>query len=153
MQRLFLRLAALASIFFVEGCQPATAPPAKPPSTPTVVSPFQISTPHKTNKVDATASATDAQPTRTFRFVDVHESAGVQHTYLNGGTGKLLMVEATGGGCGWLDFDGDLHWDLYFNQAGDPQTDLSAIIPRIRFAISNTFTTLVPFVTALAEPR
>jgi hypothetical protein len=30
------------------------------------------------------------------------------------------MVEAIGGGVGWLDFDRDGLWDLYFNQGGNP---------------------------------
>lgn len=31
----------------------------------------------------------------------------------------MLMVQPTGGGCGWIDFDRDGRWDLYLNQAGD----------------------------------
>ena len=30
------------------------------------------------------------------------------------------MVEAVGGGCGWIDYDRDGHCDLYLNQGGDP---------------------------------
>ena len=122
MRKFFWAQTALGCLLLAGGCQPAAGPAVKPPTTP-VVSPFRISTPPETNKGKANAGSNDSLTTRTFRFVDVHESAGLQHTYLNGGTGRLLMVEATGGGCGWLDFDGDLHWDLYCNQGGDPQTD------------------------------
>ena len=61
-----------------------------------------------------------ARPGECSRFVDVAESVGVSHVYLNGAAGQSLMVEATGGGCGWIDFDRDGNWDLYLNQGGDP---------------------------------
>ncbi len=32
-------------------------------------------------------------------------------------------METTGAGAGWLDFDGDGHWDLYLNQGGDSTVD------------------------------
>jgi len=53
-------------------------------------------------------------------FEDVAESMGLQFTYDNGARGQLLMVEATGGGAGWLDYDGDGRWDVYFCQGGNP---------------------------------
>jgi hypothetical protein len=56
------------------------------------------------------------------RLVDVAQSSGISHVYENGAAGQLLMVEATGGGCGWIDFDHDGLWDLYLNQGGDPAT-------------------------------
>lgn len=56
-------------------------------------------------------------------LADVADAAGISHTYLNGRSGRLLMVEATGGGCGWIDFDRDGLWDLYLNQGGDPAAE------------------------------
>lgn len=56
------------------------------------------------------------------RFVDVAETLQVRHTYQNGAKGHRLMVEATGGGCGWIDYDRDGYWDLYLVQGGDPTT-------------------------------
>lgn len=53
-------------------------------------------------------------------FTEIARAAGVQHTYLTGSPDFMLMVQPVGGGCGWLDFDGDGHWDLYLNQAGNP---------------------------------
>lgn len=50
-------------------------------------------------------------------------------TYLNGSRGDRLMVEATGGGCGWLDFDRDGLWDLYFVQGGTPNELPSKVSP------------------------
>lgn len=57
------------------------------------------------------------------RFRDVHEEAGIEHVYANGEAGRCLLMETTGGGAGWLDFDADGHWDLYLNQGGDPTVD------------------------------
>ena len=53
------------------------------------------------------------------RFQDVHRQAGLHHVYLNGERGRCLLFETTGGGAGWLDYDGDGLWDLYLNQGGD----------------------------------
>ncbi|MEO1990510.1 MAG: VCBS repeat-containing protein, partial [Pirellulales bacterium] len=53
-------------------------------------------------------------------FDDVAQQSGLDFTYHNGEAGKSLMVEAIGGGAGWLDIDGDGFWDLYLVQGGDP---------------------------------
>ncbi len=54
------------------------------------------------------------------RFSDVATAAGIDFTYENGASPKALMVESTGGGCAWLDFDRDERWDLYLPQGGAP---------------------------------
>jgi hypothetical protein len=56
------------------------------------------------------------------RFQEVAEELGVSFTYVNGAAGQSLMVEASGGGAGWLDFDGDGLLDLYLCQGGNPTT-------------------------------
>ncbi len=56
------------------------------------------------------------------RFVDVATEHGLSHVYHNGEAGRSLMVEAIGGGAGWLDYDRDERWDLYLVQGGDPAT-------------------------------
>ena len=53
-------------------------------------------------------------------FTEIARAAGIDHSYLNGASGLLLMVEPVGGGCGWIDYDRDGNWDLYLNQGGDP---------------------------------
>ena len=39
------------------------------------------------------------------RFVDRHEELGVSFSYDNGSDERSLMVQSTGGGGGWMDFD------------------------------------------------
>ena len=60
------------------------------------------------------------EPVSCPRFDEVHVARGLEHVYNNGESGRSLMVEATGGGGGWLDYDADSIPDLYLNQAGDP---------------------------------
>jgi hypothetical protein len=63
------------------------------------------------------------------RLVDATSECGIEFRYQNGAQGNSLMVEATGGGCGWLDYDGDGHIDLYLVQGGDPAQPASASQP------------------------
>lgn len=74
----------------------------------------------------------DDSPKRTVRcarFRDVHQEAGVEHVYLNGERGQCLLMETTGAGAGWLDYDADGHWDLYLNQGGDATVDADETQP------------------------
>lgn len=64
----------------------------------------------------ASTMATGSSP----HFTDVHAEQGVEFVYRNGAIGKALMVESTGGGAGWLDYDRDGEWDLYLVQGGNP---------------------------------
>jgi len=68
----------------------------------------------------------NTQPGSVFcrtRFRDVHEQAGLHHVYVNAERGRCLLMETTGAGAGWLDFDADGNWDLYLNQGGDCTVD------------------------------
>lgn len=62
-------------------------------------------------------------------FDDVARAAGLNHTYETGDKSLLLMIQPTGGGCGWIDYDGDGLWDLYLNQGGDPSQPRSPSQP------------------------
>ena len=104
------------------GAGPKPAPQAPPvatdrstaPEKGEAASPFKIER-RAAKKVDGVGD-TVACP----RFEDVHVERGLEHVYLNGERGESLMVEAIGGGAGWIDFDRDGQWDLYANQGGDP---------------------------------
>ncbi len=65
------------------------------------------------------------------RLTEVLDS-GIDFTYENGARGQALMVEATGGGCGWLDYDSDGQPDLYLGQGGNPAAPASAEQPNDR---------------------
>lgn len=54
----------------------------------------------------------------SLHFNEAQERVGVNHSYYNGAEGQSLMVEATGGGVGWLDYDNDGILDLFLNQGG-----------------------------------
>ena len=60
-------------------------------------------------------------PLQNPRFKEVQRELGVDQSYANGAAGEELMVEATGGGAGWLDYDRDGAIDLYLNQGGNPK--------------------------------
>ncbi|MHB8970892.1 MAG: CRTAC1 family protein [Pirellulaceae bacterium] len=68
-------------------------------------------------------------PVRTSRFRDVHQEAHLEHVYENGERGRVLLMETTGGGAGWLDYDADGKWDLYLNQGGDATADAGTVQP------------------------
>lgn len=65
-------------------------------------------------------------------FSDVAAASGLNHVYKTGDDHLLLMIQPTGGGCGWLDFDRDGLWDLYLNQGGDPSAVATSSQPTDR---------------------
>ena len=91
-------------------------PPAPPPAPAT--SPFKLGP-----VAPAAPTATPATAPACSTFVDVHAERGLEHVYDNGERGASLMVEAIGGGAGWLDYDRDSRPDLYLTQGGDPAGD------------------------------
>ena len=67
--------------------------------------------------------ASQSRPLSFPFFVAAATQVGIDFTYANGASGKVLMVEATGGGAGWLDYDGDGLLDIYLCQGGNPATE------------------------------
>lgn len=63
---------------------------------------------------------------RSFFFTEVAADSGVQHQYDNGALGQSLMVEATGGGAGWFDYDLDGMLDIFLTQGGNVLDDLNS---------------------------
>lgn len=74
----------------------------------------------QTDKPDKTHL--DPEPVYSIpQFVERQEALKLDHVYLNGAVGEELMVESTGGGVAWFDFDRDGSLDLYLNQGGSPK--------------------------------
>jgi hypothetical protein len=132
----------IAAVALAVGCakpQSASTPPAATTSRPATGVSRPAAAPGKPAGVAATpaAKAEKASPFKFERpvrsegkngddsvpcprFEDTSAARGLEHVYRNGEAGGSLMVEAIGGGVGWLDYDRDGLWDLYFNQGGDP---------------------------------
>jgi len=99
------------------GCRRSAGPTSRSASDrPGSQSPFVVS---MRRQADSGADVAQAEPFCS-GFVDIAERVGFDFAYQNGEAGRSLMVEAIGGGAGWLDFDCDGHWDLYVVQGGDP---------------------------------
>lgn len=111
---LVLTIVAAAS-----GCGREDAPPSQEvsveDSTAVVFSPrAQHSTSPSQNRVDIARLVSVPKLTR------VPDGAGIEHTYRNGATGDVLMVESLGGGACWLDMDHDGLLDCYLVQGERP---------------------------------
>jgi hypothetical protein len=112
---------------FINGCQPA-APDTIPknPAAPTqhAAEPkpaLKLSSAFKMNVGQSSVVAPTGKVVGP-KFVECAQSSNLEHSYITGSADLMLMVQPTGGGCGWIDFDHDGHWDLYLNQAGDAGT-------------------------------
>lgn len=94
-------------------------------STRAAVEQHKMANPNPLNLTDLDLSTDSSLPhehsIKFPRFRDVAEQLGIQFTYLNGDKGEVLMVEDTGGGAAWFDYDSDGLLDLYFCQGGDPK--------------------------------
>ncbi len=51
-------------------------------------------------------------------FGDVADSVGISHVFNNGASPRAIMIESTGGGSGWFDYDHDGIIDLCLTQGG-----------------------------------
>ena len=123
----FAHLIGLALTALILGCgERATPVPAKATAAEAT------STPRKFNFTPTRTSPDSVPRTQVVldfpRFTDVAATSGILHVYHNGASSKALMVESTGGGCGWLDYDRDGSLDLFLTQGGQP--DAPANEPR-----------------------
>lgn len=79
----------------------------------------------------ATRSQTP-KPIPPIAFTDVTQSAGITFVHTNGATGQKLLPETMGGGCAFLDYDGDGDQDLLLVNstnwdANSPENPTSAL--------------------------
>lgn len=98
------RLASFLLLAFA-GCQ--QKPPAPAPKLITDIDRKQFSNEIKVAKGNA-----------RIHFTSVAKASGIEFVHSNGAQGDSLMVESTGGGSGWLDFDVDGRPDIYLCQGG-----------------------------------
>lgn len=82
-------------------------------ATPSVFAEFARNVPKKATNTDRPQVIRPA-----IRFADTAQALGLDFVYQNGSRGEQLMVEATGGGAGWLDYDNDGWIDVYLCQGG-----------------------------------
>ena len=116
MKLLCFRTIVISLLTIMFGCHdsgPAPSVASKgiaEPAPPSVESKIASPTPKTT--------AREGKRVLSLRFNEVAERLGVSHCYNNGAQGQSLMVEATGGGVGWFDYDNDGVLDLFLNQGG-----------------------------------
>lgn len=79
----------------------------------------------------ALAAAGVAPPPPALRFTDVTAAAGIDFVHHHGGRGRHHLPETMGSGVGWIDYDRDGAWDLYFVDSG-PLPDRPRPDPRAR---------------------
>lgn len=113
-----LSLPVLLSLLLLTlGCSEQKKAPAPQPDVQTSQEPKPFSFRPKSSPPTATTTVRDVEfPV----FREMAQELGIQHVFDNGASPKALMVESTGGGCGWCDYDRDGHLDLYLTQGGIP---------------------------------
>lgn len=99
----------------------ALAAPVLPTPSSPVSRTFNLLSPEAPRKESEDNQPAGATPS----FQDVAQGLNLHHTYDNGPAELLLMVQPTGGGCGWIDYDRDGLWDIYLNQGGNPSLPAS----------------------------
>lgn len=118
------------------GCRENAAPPSVDVSS----SPAQVKSEAESPRLSAAFRldthdvdlSQNSAPTDGPVFAEVAQRAGLTHVYSTGAADLILMVQPTGGGCGWIDYDGDGFCDLYLNQAGNPSLPRSPSQPSDR---------------------
>lgn len=87
-------------------------------------------------KLDVKGLSND-EPNKNFapdlKFTEVQDEAGINFIYKNGQQGLALMVETTGGGTAWFDYDLDGNQDAFLCQGGDPTKPATKEQPIDRF--------------------
>ena len=104
-------------------------------------------------KTSSRGTATKSNFSPKVKFNEVDQKTGLNFVYQNGETGYSLMVETTGGGSGWLDYDLDGVQDVYMTQGGDPESPPGPTQPNdeIFRQLDNGNFVAVAYLTSIAE--
>jgi hypothetical protein len=106
------RIVFLVAVAFVAGCEKQETPPVSQPGPKK----FDFKAPVNKSTPSPGVVAGPEFPA----FIECAKSLGIDHVYDNGASPRALMVESTGGGAGWFDFDNDSRVDLMLTQGGIP---------------------------------
>ena len=112
-RRTFL-VAAGGGLFALAGCsrKTATSGDTSPGGDMSAAIPI-------TTVIDPARAAASPQVTaHPLRFADVSQAAGLHWTFTNGGTGRHLFIESTGGGVALFDYNRDGLLDIFAVQGG-----------------------------------
>lgn len=109
------RIGVLALWIALSGCD-APAPQEPLPLTP--VAPAKSTLPKIS--LDPAPTQSDLPLPSSPRFADRHDDLNLNFVYENGRDARALMVQSTGGGGAWIDYDRDGWSDLYAAQGGNP---------------------------------
>lgn len=109
---------AVVSLIWIAGCD--SSKPVPPKITEPEPAAFSGDSIELLND-DRMGSAQESPAVASgLRFADRHEALGLNFIYLNGSDERALMVQSTGGGGGWIDYDRDGFQDVFFVQGGNP---------------------------------
>lgn len=85
---------------------------------PTPASPAPKSQPAKPDTVPKQQAASPFPPGVRITFTEVTQAAGIDFQHFDGRTEMQYIMDQTGSGVAWLDYDGDGRLDLFFVQGG-----------------------------------
>lgn len=106
-------------LIMLSGC-PEADPEPLVPGTPVTTSQISSTELPAIESVEPAPIAGEKWGTPTPLFVDRHADLGIEFVFEPGADERALMVQSTGGGGGWIDFDRDGWQDLYLVQGGNP---------------------------------
>ena len=127
----FSIVAACGFVLSLSGCERGESPRQSKAASSSTDSPPSVSSNGKTSDMQNPPNRITAglprlrdrerqQPSHSVEsphFQETATEAGIDFVF-DTGAGHRMMIEGTGGGAGWLDYDCDGHWDLYLVQAG-----------------------------------
>ncbi len=121
-QSRFTYFSLLFLVACLTGCQanPASPPQEKIDSSDKTSKPESVSLPENKKEPSVQDNNKSNPAFSAPLFKDVAQELGINFVFDTGANGKAFMIESTGGGGGWIDYDRDGYQDLFLVQGGDP---------------------------------